>query len=147
LRAYNTVLKNSRLKIVLNLNKYHFEDRVELKNSRFLTWYGDAGQRTGARVQVVEQDPERVRVELDDVELRLGQLGAIDLLGVGADGEAWHGQLVVARLVLVLVLAVPVCRRQWEVLSSGRGHWSIGHRLSIVGWSVIVDRLSSKLTK
>lgn len=118
-----------------------------LKNSSYsfdiVTWYGDAGQRTGARVQVVEQNSECVRIEFDDVELRLGQFGAIDLLGVGADGEAWHGQLVIARLVLVLVLAVPVCRRQSVmVLSScewashfvnrstfiGSSSWVIGYR-------------------
>lgn len=62
--------------------------------------YGQAGERTAAGVQVVEQDAERVRVELDDGELGLGELGAVDLLGVRADGEARQAGV---RVVFVLV--------------------------------------------
>lgn len=75
-----------------------------------LTWYRDAGQRTGACVQIVQEHTKRIRIEFDDVELGLGQFGAIDLLGVGADGEAWHGQLIAARLILIFVLTVSVCQ-------------------------------------
>lgn len=33
------------------------------------TWYVAAGQRAGACVEIVQKNPERLRVELDDVEL------------------------------------------------------------------------------
>ena len=50
-----------------------------------------AGQRTRARVQVIQQQAERVRIELDDGEFRLSQLGTVDLLDVGADAQSRHG--------------------------------------------------------
>lgn len=61
-------------------------------------------------MQIVQEHTKRIRIEFDDVELGLGQFGAIDLLGVGTDGEAWHGQLIAARLILIFVLTVSVCQ-------------------------------------
>lgn len=61
-------------------------------------------------MQIVQEHTKRIGIEFDNIKLGLGQLGAVDLLGVGADGEAWHGQLIAARLVLILVFTVSVCQ-------------------------------------
>ena len=58
------------------------------------TGYVVASERTRARVQVIEQQAERLGVEFDDGELGLGQFGTIDFLDVGADAEPRHGQTV-----------------------------------------------------
>lgn len=75
-----------------------------------LTWYGDTCQWTRACMQIIQQYPKRVWIELDDVELCLRQLRAIDLLGISAHWEPRHGQLIIARLILVFVFAVSICR-------------------------------------
>ena len=51
-----------------------------------------AGQRTRARVQVVEQQTECFRVEFDNGKLGLGQFGTIHFLDIGAHAQARNGQ-------------------------------------------------------
>ena len=48
---------------------------------------GEAGERTAAGVEIVQQDLEGVRLELNDVELGLEQFVPVNLLGVSADTE------------------------------------------------------------
>jgi len=59
--------------------------------------YVVAGERAGTRVQVIQQQPERFPIELDDGEFGLGQFGTIHFLNVGADAQSRHGQVVARR--------------------------------------------------
>jgi len=54
---------------------------------------GQAGERTGPRVQVGQQEAKRLAVELDDGELRLGQARRVHLLAVRAEAQFGHRQL------------------------------------------------------
>ena len=61
------------------------------------TWDVVTGERARARVQVIQQQPERIRVELYDREFGLGQFRTVHFLNVSADTEPRHGQIVACR--------------------------------------------------
>lgn len=85
--------------------KVNIDQRDALRqNVGVFTWDRDACQWTAAGVQIVQQNAERVRIELDDAEFGLRQLCSVHLLRIGADRQPRNGQLAALLVLPVLVL-------------------------------------------